>query len=106
LVRFDSVYHGHFKCSRNRLSDYPALWGYARDLMTWPGLADTVDDRAIREAYYGEDTDLNPYGIVAIAPRIDWTATDARKQLGAACVARRCGERIPAVALREHGEDV
>ena len=94
LARFDAVYHGHFKCARRRLADYPNLWGYARDVMAWRGVAATFDERAIRAAYYGEDRDLNPFGIVAAAPALDWTASHDRARLGPATIASRDGRRI------------
>ncbi|QBF32046.1 glutathione S-transferase family protein [Thalassococcus sp. S3] len=80
LVRFDAVYVTHFKCTRHRLTEYPALWRYARALHALPGFADTFDEAAIRAAYYGEDRDINPHGIVATAPRIDWWDPDARQR--------------------------
>ncbi|MEM1274389.1 MAG: glutathione S-transferase C-terminal domain-containing protein [Pseudomonadota bacterium] len=82
LARFDLVYHGHFKCSRRRLVDYPNLWAYARDILTWPGVEPTFDPDAIRAAYYGEDRDLNPAGVVAIAPDCNWFAWHGRDRLG------------------------
>lgn len=86
LARFDVVYHGHFKCARRRLVDYPALWAYARDLHAWRGIAATVDFTAIREGYYGNDTSINPSGIVAVPPAENWVAPHARETLGAARV--------------------
>ena len=52
LVRFDAVYHGHFKANRNKLVEMPALWGYARDLFTTPGFGDTVDFDQVKRHYY------------------------------------------------------
>ena len=43
LVRFDAVYHGHFKCNRQKLTEMPVLWAYARDLFQTPGFGSTVD---------------------------------------------------------------
>ncbi len=94
LARFDAVYAGHFKCSRHRLIDYRHLWGYARDLHTIKGVAATFDEPEIRTAYYGEDTDINPHGIIATAPTIDWSAPHARDDLGPAEVSLRDGRRI------------
>ena len=53
LVRFDAVYHGHFKCNRNKLTEMPALWAYARDLFQTPGFGDTVDFAQVKEHYDG-----------------------------------------------------
>jgi putative glutathione S-transferase len=68
LVRFDAVYHGHFKCNRNKLTEMPALWGYARDLFQTPGFGDTVDFDQIKQHYYVVHTELNPSGIVPKGP--------------------------------------
>ena len=64
LIRFDAVYHGHFKCNRNKLIELPALWGYARDLYQTPGFGDTIDFVQIKQHYYIVHRDLNPHGIV------------------------------------------
>ncbi len=72
LARFDEVYHGHFKCNRRRLIDYPNLWAYARELYQWPGVAETVRaDHYIRHYHYSHDT-VNPFRIIPIGPVIDW----------------------------------
>jgi glutathionyl-hydroquinone reductase len=68
LVRFDAVYHGHFKCNRNKLTEMPALWGYARDLFQTPGFGDTVDFDQIKRHYYVVHNDINPSGIVPQGP--------------------------------------
>ena len=99
LARFDAVYHGHFKCARRRLTDYPNLWAYARDVHAWPGVAATFDEPAIRAAYYGEDRDLNPHCIVSVAPDIDWDAPHGRERLGEASVALREGGTVPLAAV-------
>ncbi|WP_420452986.1 glutathione S-transferase C-terminal domain-containing protein [Ilumatobacter sp.] len=83
LVRFDAVYHNHFKCNRNKLSEMPALWGYARDLFQTPGFGDTIDFPQIKEHYYGVHRQLNPSGIVPIGPETTgWTTAHDRDQLG------------------------
>lgn len=71
LVRFDSVYHYHFKCNLRRLRDYPNLWAYTRDLYQYPGVAATVDLKQIKEHYYGSQTRVNPSGVVALGPMLD-----------------------------------
>ena len=68
LVRFDPVYHGHFKCNRNKLTEMPNLWGYARDLFQTPGFGSNVDFGQIKDHYYKVHTDLNPLGIVPKGP--------------------------------------
>ncbi len=78
LLRFDLVYHGHFKCNRRRLVDYPALWAYARELFQWPGVARTVHfDQIARHYYYSHET-VNPSRVVPVGPDMDWTAPHGR----------------------------
>ena len=78
LVRFDAVYHLHFKCNRRRIVDYPALWAYARSLYQWPGIADTVRfDHFVRHYHYSHET-INPHRIIPINPEPDWTAPHGR----------------------------
>jgi glutathionyl-hydroquinone reductase len=68
LVRFDAVYHGHFKCNRHKLTELPVLWAYARDLFQTPGFGDTVDFDHIKRHYYGTHEVLNPTRIVPKGP--------------------------------------
>ena len=78
LVRFDPVYHLHFKCNRNRLIDYPNLWAYARELYQWPGVAETVNfDHIVRHYHYSHDS-INPHRIIPINPVLDWWAPHGR----------------------------
>ena len=84
LVRFDAIYSILFRCSLRRLTDYPNLWAYARDLHAWPEIAGTVDMTAIREGAYLADRKTNMFGIVAIAPDADWARPHGRDALGAA----------------------
>ena len=81
LVRFDPVYHGHFKCNWKRLVDYPNLWGYTRDLYQYPGIAETVNIEHIKAHYYGSHETLNPSGIIPIGPQIDFTKPHGREGL-------------------------
>ena len=81
LVRFDSVYHGHFKCNLRRLVDYPNLWSYTRDLYQVPGVAETVDLRQIKQHYYWSQVTVNPSRIVAKGPAIDFGAPHDRARL-------------------------
>ncbi|RVV97409.1 glutathione S-transferase family protein [Mesobaculum littorinae] len=76
LVRFDLVYHLHFKCNRKRIIDYPNLWAYTRELYQWEGpggaIRDTVHlDHIVRHYHYSHDT-VNPYRIIPINPVLDW----------------------------------
>mgnify|MGYP001817698542 FL=1 len=78
LLRFDPVYHGHFKCNRQRLSDYPNLWAYTRDLYQVRGVAETVNMDHIKKHYYGSHKMINPTGIVPTGPDIDFTTAHNR----------------------------
>jgi glutathionyl-hydroquinone reductase len=83
LVRFDAVYHGHFKCNRSKLTEMPVLWAYARDLFQTPGFGDTIDFAQIKEHYYVVHRDVNPTGIVPAGPDTSgWTTPHYREQLG------------------------
>jgi putative glutathione S-transferase len=74
LVRFDVVYHGHFKCNRNKLTEMPNLWRYARDLFAHEGFGSTVDFDHIKRHYYGTHDTINPTGIVPKGPDASvWT---------------------------------
>ncbi|WP_152353076.1 glutathione S-transferase family protein [Brachybacterium subflavum] len=68
LVRFDPVYHSHFKANRQPLASMPNLWNYTKDLFQTPGFGDTVDFQHIKEHYYVVQTDLNPTRIVPLGP--------------------------------------
>jgi putative glutathione S-transferase len=75
LVRFDAVYHNHFRCNRNKLTEMPVLWAYARDLFQTPGFGDTVDFDHIKRHYYGTHHTINPSGIVPAGPDLSgWYA--------------------------------
>jgi putative glutathione S-transferase len=78
LVRFDVVYHYHFKCNLKRLQDYPSLWGYARELYQYPGVKATVDFGHIKRMYYRSQTYVNPSRIVALGPVVDFDAPHGR----------------------------
>jgi putative glutathione S-transferase len=83
LVRFDAVYHGHFKCNRNKLTEMPVLWAYARDLFQTPGFGDTVDFAQIKEHYYVVHTDINPTQVVPKGPDLSgWLLPHGREELG------------------------
>jgi putative glutathione S-transferase len=82
LARFDAVYHGHFKCNRNKLTEMPALWGYARDLFQTPAFGDNTDFDQIKSHYYVVHTHLNPSGIVPKGPDLDgWLTPHGRATL-------------------------
>lgn len=83
LVRFDAVYHDHFRCNRNKLTEMPVLWAYARDLFQTPGFGDTVDFDHIKRHYYEVHRDINPTGIVPLGPDLTvWAAPHGREALG------------------------
>jgi putative glutathione S-transferase len=82
LARFDAVYHGHFKCNRNKLTELPALWGYARDLFQTPGFGDNTVFEQIKAHYYVVHDHLNPSGIVPKGPDLDgWLSPHGREAL-------------------------
>lgn len=78
LVRFDAVYFSHFKCNRQRLTDYPSLWAYTRELYQLPGIADTVNMEHIKTHYFTSHPSINPNGIVPKGPELDFTAPHNR----------------------------
>jgi putative glutathione S-transferase len=83
LARFDAVYHGHFKCNRQKLSELPTLWAYARDLFQTPGFGDTTDFTQIKQHYYLVHRDINPTGIVPLGPDLtNWLTPHGREALG------------------------
>ncbi|WP_432841156.1 glutathione S-transferase family protein [Dactylosporangium sp. CA-092794] len=83
LVRFDAVYHGHFKCNLRKLTEMPVLWAYARDLFQTPGFGDTVDFDHIKRHYYVVHRDINPSGIVPLGPDLaNWQDPHDRAALG------------------------
>ncbi len=82
LVRFDPVYHGHFKCNRQKLTELPVLWAYARDLFQTPGFGDTVDFAHIKAHYYVVHRDINPTGVVPDGPDLaNWLTPHGRETL-------------------------
>lgn len=78
LIRFDPVYHGHFKCNRARIVDYPNLWAYTRELYQWPGVAETVNMSHIMRHYHYSHESINPHRIVPIGPNIDYSVPHGR----------------------------
>ena len=81
LARFDAAYHGHFKCNQRKLSEYDALWAYARDLWQTPGFGDTTDLGHVKAHYYGTHEAINPTGIIPKGPVTDWSAPHGREAL-------------------------
>jgi len=83
LVRFDAVYHSHFKCNRSKLTEMPVLWAYARDLFQTPGFGDTIDFVQTKQHYYMTQPELNPSGIVPVGPDPSgWLTAHPRETLG------------------------
>jgi putative glutathione S-transferase len=105
LVRFDPVYHGHFKCNRNKLSELPVLWAYARDLFQTPGFGDTIDFEQIKQHYYLVHTSINPNQIVPKGPElVNWQMPHGREALGGEPFGKgtppgpvRDGEQVPPI---------
>ena len=81
LLRFDPVYHGHFKCNLRQLRDYPNLWGFTRELYQIPGVAETVDMTHIKNHYYVSQITVNPTKVVARGPDIDFAQPHDRERL-------------------------
>jgi putative glutathione S-transferase len=106
LARFDPVYHGHFKCNRQKLAEMPVLWAYARDLFQTPGFGDTTDFVQIKQHYYIVHTDINPTGIVPKGPDLsNWLTAHGREALrsrpfgeGTPPAPPVDGEQVPAVS--------
>ena len=82
LIRFDAVYYSHFKCNRQRISDFPALSAYVRDLYQVPGVAETVDIDQIKRHYYVSQRTINPTQIVPVGPALDFDSPHGREVLG------------------------
>ncbi|WP_264924125.1 glutathione S-transferase family protein [Streptomyces sp. A012304] len=102
LVRFDAVYHGHFKCNRWKLTEDRVLWAYARDLFQTPGFGDTVDFDHIKRHYYQVHTGINPTRIVPLGPDPSgWLTPHHREELGG----RPFGDGTPPGPVRA-GEEV
>jgi glutathionyl-hydroquinone reductase len=78
LIRFDTVYYGHFKCNLRHLSEYRALWGYTREIYQMPGIAATVSLEEYKAHYYGSHRNLNPSGIIPLGPSLDLSAPHGR----------------------------
>jgi glutathionyl-hydroquinone reductase len=81
LVRFDVVYHGHFKCNIRRILDYPNLQGYLMDLYQQPGIAETVNFDHIKRHYYMTHTQINPTRIVPLGPALDLARPHGREKM-------------------------
>ncbi|UUC52643.1 glutathione S-transferase family protein [Pseudomonas citronellolis] len=89
LIRFDAVYHGHFKCNLRRLADYPNLSGWLRELYQLPGVAGTVNFQHIKNHYYGSHHTINPTGIVPLGPQQDFSGPHGREHLPGKGIARK-----------------
>ncbi len=78
LIRFDAVYHGHFKCNARQVRDYPNLWAYTRQIYQMDKIGPTVNFDHIKRHYYASHLDINPTGIVPRGPDIDYDAAHGR----------------------------
>lgn len=81
LIRFDAVYYGHFKCNIRRITDYPNLSSYTRDIFQTPGVSQTVDFDHIKRHYYASHRSINPTGIVPVGPALDFDAPHDSQRL-------------------------
>lgn len=78
LIRFDPVYHGHFKCNIKQIADYPNLFGYMKELYQHPGIAETVNFDHIKRHYYYSHTMINPTQVVPVGPQQDLMSPHGR----------------------------
>ncbi|MCD1638745.1 glutathione S-transferase family protein [Pseudomonas stutzeri] len=81
IIRFDAVYHGHFKCNLRRIEDYPNLSNWLRELYQWPGIAETVDFTHIKNHYYASHRQINANGIVPQGPLLGLDRPHDRERL-------------------------
>jgi putative glutathione S-transferase len=81
LVRFDQVYHGHFKCNKKRIVDYPNIWAYTRDIYQMGGIKSTVNMLHIKKHYMVSHKHINPFQITSVGPDLDFNAPHGRKNL-------------------------
>jgi glutathionyl-hydroquinone reductase len=84
LVRFDPVYHGHFKCNRQKLNEFPNIWNYLLDMYQVPGVVETVNLDHIKTHYYWSHTTINPSRIVPVGPDIDYNIPHNRDRFAQA----------------------
>lgn len=91
LIRFDTVYYGHFKCNHRRIIDYPNLSNWLRELYQWPGVAETVNFTHIKHHYYTSHHTINPTGIVPKGPMLDLTPDHDRERLAGHGIWHRSG---------------
>jgi glutathionyl-hydroquinone reductase len=82
LIRFDAVYHGHFKCNLRRIVDYPNLFGYMKDVYQSAGIAGTVNFDHIKRHYYMTHHEINPTRIVPLGPDQDLRSSHHRERIG------------------------
>ncbi len=82
LIRFDAVYHGHFKCNKKQIADYPNIYGYMKELYQVPGVAETVNFDHIKRHYYFSHTIINPTQIIPVGPEQDLMSPHGRENIG------------------------
>jgi len=78
LYRFDAVYYVHFKCNLRRISEYPNLWAYTRELYQWPGVRETCRMDEIKEHYYTSHESVHPRRYIPIGPILDFDEPHGR----------------------------
>ncbi|WP_049890492.1 glutathione S-transferase family protein [Halogeometricum borinquense] len=96
LIRFDHVYHTHFKCNRRAIHEYPNLWNYTKELAQLPGVAETINIDHITRHYYMSHGDVNPKRLVPVGPDIDFYDDHDRDRLPADLPAVLRGDAAPA----------
>lgn len=81
LIRFDTVYHTHFKCNKKRIIDYPNIWGFVREIYQTSCVAETVDQEHIMKHYYASHKSINPFSIIPVGPDIDFMEPHGREKM-------------------------
>lgn len=67
IVRFDPVYHGHFKCNLKSIEyGYPNILEWARRIYQKPGVKETVQMDHIKGHYYKSHRQINPTQVVPL----------------------------------------
>lgn len=81
LIRFDAVYHGHFKCNKRQIADYPNIFGYMKELYQVDGVRETVNLDHIKRHYYFSHTMINPTQVIPVGPEQDFMSPHGRDHI-------------------------
>lgn len=80
LVRFDKVYHTHFKCNKKHIYEYENLWNYTKDIYQIQGIEETVNMDHITRHYYKSHGGVNPKRLVGVGPDLDFNSDHNRSE--------------------------